>query len=316
MKSKKMFSKQFEGCWIRHFLVLTTFLFLFFAALSCNGQNNETKEEVWESILFDLCNNTRGYPVAESIADLTHFPFYLTNSGEEKEYTKKNFIKKFEDIFDIYGIHSIDFYNTKFKTESLKATNDHKKKGVSSGSEILSVTVLKSDIKYSGELKYDKYTFLIGEVKGKNKLVGLIVEDDFLKFWSEFKAAVVAKDANKIADMTYFPIQGDVDWYFSDEENNKTYPNDKKGFIEVVFSRLFSSNEFKNIKTLKSGKIERNVQYKFTELSDGYSPDFIDSNATGKILEIYYTTDGEFMSNYYFIKVNGKFKFYGYTMAG
>jgi hypothetical protein len=306
MKSKNLFSKKLEGFLIKHSLILTTFILLLFAAIYCNGQSNETKEEFWDELTMCLGDNARGNYDAECIAEDTYFPFSYIINDEEKSYSKKEFIKNFEGLFDIAGPSIIGLkYDEKIQFKIFKATTDHKRMGVNPGSEILQVTALKSDIEYSDNLKYDKYSFLIGEVKGKNQLIGLIVEDDFVNFWSEFKAAVVAKDANKVSEMTYFPlialeeVGSGNEMYFDISKNDFLKYQYQNYFSDKKTISTFSSTKYEKLKT-----IELNGKEFFTDDDGGeVGKDLIDGM---KMRELKIGNSKEW-SIYRFSLINGKY---------
>lgn len=156
---------------------------------------------------------------------------------------------------------------------------------------------------YDGEYKSDK-------IKKTKSVFSL----GFDRFWNDFQAAIINKDAKKVADMIEFPLMVNGNW--SDENKNKsTFIS--KGFDGFLLDQIAY---FKGIKlSKKSSDIKKTDA---TSLFKEYYPEEGDYEWAKNYMDIIKLTYGDggycsnWCANFFFAKVNGNYKLVYYYIAG
>jgi len=210
-------------------------------------------------------------------------------------------------------------------------------KEISAKNSIKSITVTEGTYWYEEWGNNCDYRITFEKINGKYKAISIYsrgyetFEDlknipqseldmaDFEDFFNKFKAAVVAGDAKKMADMAKFPLEGSWvgEWAGSDENGN-TINNNYSTFVTTGFKDMFGyPDKKKKFTAMKFTNGDKKVGkwYYTIQLvaNDNKNSDWMRSF---KDLYLISYNTGDYAAMYYISKINGVFKFVGVEYAG
>lgn len=148
-------------------------------------------------------------------------------------------------------------------------------------------------------------------VSGKVKKIKSVISIGFDKFWNDFRAAIINKDAKTVSEMIEFPLLGSSPVEWANVSNNKaTFI--AKGF-DIIFTDLiedFKETKLsKKITQVKKKDTKYKFEYYYPSGDEEWNRDFYD------IILLTYSSKS-WAAFFYFAKINGNYKLIKHFAVG